>query len=431
MRPDADVSPMIIITPEPALSDQMVHMQLVGCAPGQRVTLRAKMDDDAGQRWRSWADCVADATGVVDLATAAPLAGTYSGADAMGFLWSMERDASDGNPATFARATATPLTVTLTAEAEGQVVATVRHTRLGMAPGVRRVEAHERGLVGMLFLPPGAEPHPGVIVLGGSGGGLREPLAALLASHGYAALALAYFGAEGLPPRLANIPLEYFETALAWMSEHPNVRGDRCAVLGVSRGAELALLLGATFPSVAAVIAYAPSGVLWGAVGAPDPAWTHHGQPLPAVPDRVSPEQSAAIFAREPMSAAPWYRLNLKDEAALVAATIPVERIAGPVLLISGEDDQMWPSTPMAERIMQRLAERHFSWPYHHLRYPDAGHLIGPPWEPTTASSRRHPTVGGAFAYGGAPIGQAYANADSWPHALATLAMMETRAPER
>lgn len=91
----------------------------------------------------------------------------------------------------------------------------------------------------------------------------------------------------------------------------------------------------------------------------------------------------------------------------------------------------MWPSTPMAERIMQRLAERHFSWPYHHLRYPDAGHLIGPPWEPTTASSRRHPTVGGAFAYGGAPIGQAYANADSWPHALATLAMMETRAPER
>ena len=74
MRPDADVSPMIIITPEPALSDQMVHMQLVGCAPGQRVTLRAKMDDDAGQRWRSWADCVANATGVMDLATAAPLA---------------------------------------------------------------------------------------------------------------------------------------------------------------------------------------------------------------------------------------------------------------------------------------------------------------------------------------------------------------------
>ena len=424
-----DTPPTIIVTPDPALSDEIVHARLAGCAPGQRVTLRAEMEDDAGQRWRSWVEFQADATGVVDLTTATPLSGSYSGADAMGFLWSMARDASDGLPATFARSTANPQMITLTAEADGQTIATASHTRLGMLPGVRRVEVRERGLVGALFLPLGAESHPGVIVLGGSGGGLREPLAALLASHGYASLALAYFGVEGLPPRLANIPLEYFETALAWMAASPGVRGERCAVLGISRGAELALLLGATCPAVAAVIAYAPSGVLWGAVGADAPAWTRHGQPLLVVPDRVTPEQSAEIFAREPMSAAPWYRLNLEDEAALVPATIPVERIAGPVLLISGEDDQMWPSSLMVERVMWRLAERHFAWPYRHLRYPDAGHLIGPPWEPTTATSRRHPTVGVTFAYGGTPAGQARANVDSWPHALETLAMMETQAP--
>src|SRR6185437_10343267 len=111
---------------------------------------------------------------------------------------------------------------------------TATHTYLAMAPGVRQVEVRERGLVGTLFLPPGEGPHPGVIVLGGSSGGARDPLAALLASHGYAALALVYFGAEGLPPKLASIPLEYFETALDWMAAHDAVLGERCALIGFS-----------------------------------------------------------------------------------------------------------------------------------------------------------------------------------------------------
>jgi hypothetical protein len=211
----SDALPAITITPDPALSDDPVRIHLRGFAPGQRVTLRAAMADDAGQRWRSWAEFAANDAGDVDLATAAPLAGSYSSADAIGLFWSMARaDDEDNEPATFARTTTHPLTITCTAEADGRVVATAHHTRLGMAAGVRRVEARERGLVGALFLPPGEGPHPGVIVLGGSSGGMREPLAALLASHGCAALALAYFGVEGLPPQLADIPLEYFETAL-------------------------------------------------------------------------------------------------------------------------------------------------------------------------------------------------------------------------
>jgi dienelactone hydrolase len=423
MRRDASPAlPAITITPNSALSDELVRIHLRGFAPGQRVTLRAAMADDAGQRWRSWAEFAANDAGAVDLATAAPRSGSYSSADAMGLFWSMARaDDEDNEPATFARTTTHPLTITCTAEADGRVVATAHHTRLGMADGVRRAEARERGLVGALFLPPGEGPHPGVIVLGGSSGGMREPLAALLASHGCAALALAYFGVEGLPPQLADIPLEYFETALDWIATRPDVRGERCALLGTSRGAELALLLGATFPQVSAVVAYAPSGVLWGAVGASGPAWTYRGEPLPIVPDRVPPELDAAMSARDPISAAEWYLYNLEDEAALGPATIAVERIAGPVLLISGEDDQMWPSTLMAERIMRRLAEYRFTWPYRHLRYPDAGHLIAPPWQPTTVNVRRHPTVGGAFAYGGTPLGMARANADSWQYVLEWL----------
>jgi hypothetical protein len=49
-----------------------------------------------------------------------------------------------------------------------------------------------------------------VILLGGSDGGVMEGSAAVLASRGYAALALAYFGAPPLPPELIEVPLEYF-----------------------------------------------------------------------------------------------------------------------------------------------------------------------------------------------------------------------------
>ena len=55
----ADAIPAITITPNPALSDEPVYIRLPGCAPGQRVTLRAEMADDAGQRWRSWGPRVA------------------------------------------------------------------------------------------------------------------------------------------------------------------------------------------------------------------------------------------------------------------------------------------------------------------------------------------------------------------------------------
>jgi hypothetical protein len=50
---------------------------------------------------------------------------------------------------------------------------------------------------------------PALLIFGGSEGGLSGTLiAALLAAHGYPALALAYFNAPGLPATLSDIPLE-------------------------------------------------------------------------------------------------------------------------------------------------------------------------------------------------------------------------------
>jgi hypothetical protein len=56
-----------------------------------------------------------------------------------------------------------------------------------------------------------------------------------------------------------------------------------------------------------------------------------------------------------------------------------------------------------------------------HLRYPDAGHMIGPVGLPATANTIVHPLRARALALGGTPAGNAAAAADSWPRALQFL----------
>ena len=83
----------------------------------------------------------------------------------------------------------------------------------------------EEGLVGRLILPPDNHRKTTLIWLGGSEGGMGAGgyLNSLLATKGYAVFALAYFGAEGLPEELEEIPLKYFQRAIGW-SNWPETR---------------------------------------------------------------------------------------------------------------------------------------------------------------------------------------------------------------
>ena len=123
---------------------------------------------------------------------------------------------------------------------------------------VIRQPVDKEGLVATLFRPIAPGRRPTVIVLQGSLGGMLEASAAVLASHGFPALALAYFGVNPLPPELIEVPLEYFSEAIAWLKTQPAVDADRIAVMGVSKGGELAMLLAATYPEdIKAVVGYA------------------------------------------------------------------------------------------------------------------------------------------------------------------------------
>ncbi len=283
-------------------------------------------------------------------------------------------------------------------------------------PGVRGVFAH----------PDTPGPWPAVVAFGGSSGGLGPSVgwAPALAREGFAVLAIAYFGAPGLPPVLENIEVEVVERAIAWLIDGHHVDGDRLGVMGISRGSELAVLASVLLDRVGPVVAFAPSGIVWSALGpggpVDAPAWTFRGEPLPYVAMRltggVHPGRPGVPFALRPL-----FDEILVDPSRWSDAEIAVERAKGPILLVSGEADAMWPSTPMAELIEQRAAARGFAHDVVHLRYPDAGHAGGGVPDSPAEIDIVHPLTGMTYSLGGTKEGNAAARAGSWPRVVEFL----------
>lgn len=419
----------ILVDRPESLSDEALKLALVGCRPGESVEISSTRIDYNHRFWRAWGRYRADAKGRVELARDAPLEGSYGGVSPMGLFWSMAL-MEDEAPPLPPREIAEGLTMRFHAHSldrELRAETEVRRALLG--PGVTSHALEEDGLVGRLFLPEGKGPHPVVIALSGSSGGLNLPIAALLASHGYAALALGYFGLPGLPKSLDAIPLEYFETAIAWLRRQPALFSDFIAVTGMSRGGELSLLLGASFPAIRAVVAYVASGLMHGGLtrsretGRSGAAWTRGGEPLAFLEqDNRATDSRIVDWDRPPVPLAPIFESSLRDGAAVERATIPVERINGPVLLISGTADSMWPAVTLSEIAVQRLREHGHRFPLEHLVYEGAGHMIFPPYAPTTRRNAVHAVLGTDFAFGGSAEADAAACADSWPKVLAFLA---------
>ena len=350
----------------------------------------------------SHARFAADDAGVVDLTAQAPITGAYEGVDPMGLFWSRAVVPKEELPAGVSLP-ADLTTAILVAEREGAAPVVHSIARAFSAESVRVDDVREKGLVGQWFEPEDDGPHPALLVLGGSDGGLywSREMAGLLASHGFASLALAYFAADGLPPTLDRIPLEYFGKALDWIEAQTGVAADRIGVVGVSRGGELALLLGATFPSIKAVVAHVPSGIVWPAYPATGHgAWTWKGDEVPYAGMAHAQWDQALARGLVRADSFDWYLVPLMDAAYAHAKGIAVEEINGPILMISGEDDGLWPSTELAEFAVRRAKGMRFTHRVEHLRYPGTGHSLGWPNVPTTMTKYKHPTSGEGHRFG-------------------------------
>jgi pimeloyl-ACP methyl ester carboxylesterase len=191
------------------------------------------------------------------------------------------------------------------------------------------------------------------------------------------------------------------------------------------------LLLGATFAEINAVIAWVPSGVVFWALGPAEPgdtrpraAWTFRGKPLPYLQENNASVAPHPVADGRPVAFAPFYLDHLRDARAVERATIAVENTRGPILLISGTDDQMWPSSALADIAIRRLEAHHHPYPFRHLKYEGAGHRILVPGGPRTvrAVGLSVPGVSGyLLSQGGKAKADAEAGVDAWRSLLEFL----------
>jgi dienelactone hydrolase len=431
MAPSDTESPTLFADYPVALADQEVQLELRGFLPGEPVSVIATQDFRLS-RYQAQATFLTDADGRASIADQAPLFGSYSNISAMGLFWSAERVPGEfkGPPDDWVL---TPWKVQLEAIGKSGARAGLMLDRLLLGPGVTRQLVRTDGIIGTLFLPPGEGPHAAVIIVGGGGGEIDEYRGAMLASHGYAALNLAYYAQPGLPRGLVNIPLEYFENAICWMRMQAWLRDRLLAVWGPSRGGELALLLGATFPDINAVSAWVPSGVMFWGIGhneSGDPcdraSWTFRGEPLPYLQqDNPFAEKTPTLERGKPVAYAPIYRSHLKDLRAVERSTIPVENIRGPVQIVSGGDDQMWPSAELAEIAIRRLEAHKHPYPFRYLKFEKAGHQILVPHGPRTILVGRIGLPGFEgylYSQGGTAKDNAEAGIEAWHDLLKFLA---------
>jgi dienelactone hydrolase len=413
-------SPVIEINLREAMIDEAVHVLVINCSDEEQIMLRASMIDDDSVKWVS-DNYFTSKDGIIDLTTMSPDSGSYSGADAMGFIWSMKPDPFE--TVLFSSKRLSPLTISLALYANDSLITSTDISRLRIKEDILRIEVRDNGLVGTFFIPQNASNIPAIIDLTGSGGGMSETRAALLASHGYASLALAYFGSESLPKNLTNIPLEYFKKAIEFLQHQNGVDPEKIAVIGGSRGGELSLLLGATYREIKCVIGYVPS--IYRCPGAEGPAWTINDKPLSFISstgdEQVMADIQQSMASGKATSFLPIFTSIINDPDAIKGTEIPIENIGGDILLISGKDDQLWPSSTMSEKAMERLKSNEFKHNYKHLTYPDAGHMISAPYIPTTISEATHPVNGMFMKLGGTPEGNAYARMDSWRQILQFL----------
>lgn len=220
----------------------------------------------------------------------------------------------------------------------------------------------------VLYLGKGKN-QPLIVGLGGSEGGNAwtsdywKKTRDEFIKKGYAFLALGYFGANGTPDTLNKISIDDVYNAIKVATKDKHLNKKKIAIIGGSRGADLALLIGSYYKNVKCVVSIVGSNAVF--PGHTNhfstSCWTYQNKELPFVPVN---EEAIPFLMKQDLRGA--FVAMLKDTLSVEKATIKVEQINGAVLFLSATQDEICPSTPMAEMMEERLKSNNFKYHYEH-----------------------------------------------------------------
>jgi len=439
--PAAAAPPRVTVDQGDGIFDQPFSVRLEGVRPRARVTISARLIDDQNQDWIAIGNFRASRAGKVNTGTDTSLGGTYEGVISGGLACTglpvppdkiaayLDDAVSVGGRTSPSLGTKADTVIIIAVSVDGRALPDITVSRRYLASGVTETEVNEGKIRGRYYAPPGGGHGIPVLVLSGSSGGLATTQAALLASRGHPALAIAYFNYKDLKTSLNAIDLEQFSDGAKWLSVKSGV--PRVAIFGVSRGTEAAQAVAGYLPEhIAGVVAFVPSPMFHAGIG-PDPAnwnvaaWALGGLPVPFMPsDRAGRDSDTA--KRQGQSwpgydGTAYFVKAWNNRAAQMLFATPVDRINVPMLLLAGEDDRIWPSALAARQIADRMTKLGKGNLVTVKSYVGVGHGLANVGQANAISGGiMHPVTKGWVALGGGIAGCG-ASYDAWQTMLGFL----------
>lgn len=393
----------ILIDKPISMCDEKIRVSFEDLPQNSIITVTAESSDyycinastktGMGTIWHSKGCYKSSACGTLNLTKDASTGGSYTGTHGMGLFYRMKpTKRKEAKLATNLRAIAVQKSyhIKLSVFFEEEKLGESTIERKFQADNIIHQDINQENLVARFFKEPQKRNQPAIIVLSGSDGRIEKAqnIAQLFASHGYASLAVCYFGLVGTSDCLSQIPLELIEKAIAFLKQQPEVNTQKIAVYGRSKGGELALLAGSEFPELSCVIANTPSSFIMEGLTAKNrnsktSSWTYKKHDFPYIPFKIwdfIPFVLKKILFNQQDLASPFSKIIHRKNAE--KARIKIENVQGSILLLSSELDEVWPSTLFCTQALTHLKKYNFSYVYKHKNYLHSGHLLTIAYQP-------------------------------------------------
>lgn len=243
--------------------------------------------------------------------------------------------------------------------------------------GVDVTYVDEGRMQGFRFVPK-EKLHKGLVIcFGGSDGGPNFETAKRLTEEGYETFALFMFGMKNQEQTLRKIPLEQFEDVISYINK--NIKDNKpISVVAASKGAEYALNLASKYSEIDNLILMAPSSYNFAGLDFKDygSSWTYKGEELPYIDIKKSSFNSflkniiVPSIIKSPISFKETYNSAIEKDSTSKEKLIPAKDVKANILMIVGEDDMMWDSLAMANKIKEQNPKAKI------YSYKGAGHIF-------------------------------------------------------
>lgn len=372
--------------------DEIIDMQLENLPPLTKVKIivrtispyyciNAPQKLNKNSKWESKNTFRSDNDGLINLNTFPSLSGTYTGIYPMGcltFLIPSENKTLNKKSKNNKTSLNEFCIFEITALINDKIIDQCRIKRFFLNKNINRKLLNESTFKARFFYPENESNLPAILVLSGSEGGIEkaQAIAQLLANHGFATLAIGYFGIENLRKDLSQIPLEIIENAISFLKSQKMVNSKHIGIYGRSKGAEFALLAASHFNEIKCVVVNSPSNVVYEGIsnkGLPTrtSSWSYRGKGINYFPF----VWKNFIFSKIIHKEFPTIHENSAYE-------IPVENINGNILCIASSKDEIWNALQASKRIQKRLAKHNFQHQFNSNYVENAGHMLTIPCQP-------------------------------------------------